>query len=324
MPLVGGEASQSRRPVTLDQRRRAVMGRLTLDAAAVEAIEALCADGIRAILLKGPAIASWLYDQSWERLYGDIDLLVSPENHAQAEATLERLGYQAAWRLAPVNPLHASTWTREAPRPAEVDLHWRVPLAPAGSASWSVLSAETEPLAIGASSVEALSPAARAMWTSVHAVQHGVGSGKSMRDLDRALDRVDRETWARAAELSRRVGVEGPFALGLRLLPAGAELAGRLSLGHSAPLEAHLRSRTPADTSIGWMRLLEQDSTRGRLQLLRAELWPSPAFMRLQSPLARRSSWGLAAAYLWRPLWLLRQLPAALRDLARARRSARR
>jgi hypothetical protein len=72
------------------------------------------------------------------------------------------------------------------------------------------------------------------------------------------------------------------------------------------------------------MRLLEPGSTRARLRLLWAELLPSPAFMRLWSPLARRGKRGLLCAYLWRPLWLLWHLPAGLRDLARARRSIRR
>ena len=308
----------------LDRRRRAVVGRLALDSAALEAIASLREAGIRAILLKGPAIASWLYDEPWERVYTDVDLLVSPDNHARAETVLERLGYRAAWRLDPANPVHASTWMREAPRQAAVDLHWRIPLASDGAACWSVLSSETEPLLIGNTAVEALSPDARSMWTAVHAVQHGIRQGKSMQDLERALDRVDAETWIRAAELSRRLGVEELFGLGLRLVPAGAELADRLSLGRTASLEAHLRSLSPADTSIGFMHLLEQDSLRARLRLLGAELWPSPAFMRLWSPRARRGWWGLLCAYLWRPVWLVRQLPAAVRDVTRARRAARR
>jgi hypothetical protein len=160
--------------------------------------------GIRSILLKGPAVASWLYDQPWERGYSDVDLLVAPEDHGRAEEVLEALGYHV-WTVERESLHHASTWTRSGIRAAEVDLHWRVPLAPDGSASWSVLSTETEPLSIGSTTVELLSPAARAMWIALHAVQHGVGSAKPMRDLERALERVDAETWTRAAELSRRL-----------------------------------------------------------------------------------------------------------------------
>jgi hypothetical protein len=72
------------------------------------------------------------------------------------------------------------------------------------------------------------------------------------------------------------------------------------------------------------MRLLEHDSGRERLRLLGAELFPSAAFMRVWSPMARRGWVGLLCAYLVRPLWLLWQLPTGLRDLSRARRAARR
>jgi hypothetical protein len=316
---VSAERGQSS---TGDHRRRAVVQRLALDAAAIEAIQALGAGGIRAILLKGPAIASWLYDHPWERLYGDIDLLVAPQDHDPAAALLERLGYRATWPLEAVNPQHASTWTRSGVRAAQVDLHWRVPLARDGSASWSVLSAETEPLSLGSTTVESLSPAARAMWIALHAAQHGVGVAKPMGDLSRALERVDEATWARAADLARRLDLLGAFAVGLRLLPAGRGLAERMSLEAVPSLEAQLRSVTPSATSIGWMHLLERGSARERLRLLAAELVPSPAFMRLWSPMARRGRVGLLGAYFVRPLWLVGQMPAALRDLARARRAA--
>lgn len=301
------------------------MLRLALDAAAVEAIEALRADGIRAILLKGPAIAQWLYDQPWERDYNDIDLLVAPEDHSRAGAILGGLGYRCNWlREQRGIAHHASVWTRRGLHPAEVDLHWQVPLAGNGSGTWSVLSTETEAMSIANTTIEALAPSARALWTVVHAVQHGARSGKAMNDLERVLERADAETWSHAAELSRRLGVEGTFAVGLGLLPAGAELAGRLSVAGSASVEDHLRSVTPSATSIGWLRLLEQRSTRARLRLLAAEILPSPEFMRRYSPMARQGRCGLLLAYLWRPLWLLQRLPAALLDVARARRSARR
>ncbi len=35
--------------------------------------------GIRPLLIKGPAVAAWLYDDPAERWYGDVDLLVDPE-----------------------------------------------------------------------------------------------------------------------------------------------------------------------------------------------------------------------------------------------------
>jgi hypothetical protein len=305
-----------------DHRRRAVLTRLALDAAAVEAIAALQEVGISVILLKGPVIALWLYDQPWERTYGDIDLLVAPADHQRASTVLARLGYHDH-SLADI-PAHASQWRRETATRAEIDLHWRLPLAGRDVDPWPVLSAETEAMAIGSTTVRVLSPAARAMLVAVHAAQHGARAPKPMRDLERALARVDRQTWARAAALAQQLNAEGAFTVGLRLVPAGAEMATALALAPSSSIEAHLRSVTPTATSVGWMHLLEQPSPRAGLELLRGELVPNPGFMRVWSPLARRGRLGLACAYLLRPLWLVWQLPAALRDLGRARRQARR
>ena len=58
--------------------RPAAANALLLDLAAARASAALRDAGIRAILLKGPVIARWLYDDGSERNYGDVDLLVAP------------------------------------------------------------------------------------------------------------------------------------------------------------------------------------------------------------------------------------------------------
>ena len=49
---------------------------------------------VPALLLKGPAFARWLYDDSRERSYRDIDLLVAPERIAAAGAALSELGFE--------------------------------------------------------------------------------------------------------------------------------------------------------------------------------------------------------------------------------------
>jgi Uncharacterised nucleotidyltransferase len=69
---------------------------LLLDAAAAECISALRAEGIRAILLKGPVTARWLYSGHPPRTYIDVDLLVAPDEVPQALRTLEGLGYRDA------------------------------------------------------------------------------------------------------------------------------------------------------------------------------------------------------------------------------------
>ncbi len=74
---------------------------LYVDKLAVSIIAEFESHGIGSILLKGPAIASWLYADGTHRPYGDADLLVSPENWERAEALLQHLGFEK--ELAPLD-----------------------------------------------------------------------------------------------------------------------------------------------------------------------------------------------------------------------------
>ena len=65
---------------------------LMLDAAAVECISALRAEGIRAILLKVPVTARWLYSDGGIRDYTDVDRLVADD----LDRLLQRLGFEHA------------------------------------------------------------------------------------------------------------------------------------------------------------------------------------------------------------------------------------
>src|SRR5215212_8471073 len=75
--------------------RRAI-AQMAIDRTTAEIFDALDAAGVPARLLKGPSIATWLYDEPGERPYGDTDLLVPPSREADAEAVLRRLGFAAS------------------------------------------------------------------------------------------------------------------------------------------------------------------------------------------------------------------------------------
>src|SRR2546429_2564205 len=101
-----------------------VVRRLYLDGATAELVETMRRQGIRAVLLKGPAIVQWLY-RDGERAYGDIDLLVSPAEFTKAESVLTGLGFSHALSDArPDEPVtYEHEWRRGLPQPAVVDLH---------------------------------------------------------------------------------------------------------------------------------------------------------------------------------------------------------
>lgn len=74
---------------------------LPLIATALEVWAALEAAGLRALLLKGPALAQQTTGQAWSRGEGDVDLLVAPADLPAAVAVLADLGFHSPPGLFP-------------------------------------------------------------------------------------------------------------------------------------------------------------------------------------------------------------------------------
>jgi hypothetical protein len=295
----------------------AVARRLVLEAATGEVWEALAADGVPSIVLKGPAVARWLYEDEPTRSYVDIDLLVAPDRFAEAGATLRRLGFRRAHASE-----HADVWARGADG-VVVDLHSYLVGAPRGPDAWEVLAGLTERMEVGGRSVDVLDRSARALHVVLHAAQHGLREERSLGDLERALERLPPALWDEVAALAARLGAEGALATGLRLVARGREEAERLGLPSQRTAEQALRAATAPPTALGLQRFVRTPGVRAKARLLIEELAPSPSFMRAWSPLARRGPAGLGVAYVWRPVWLAWRLGPALRAWQRARRAAR-
>src|SRR6266542_3466039 len=91
----------------------------------LDVVAALRESGVRCILLRGPAIDRWLYDERDPRPYEDIDLLTAESDVARAEDVLSHLGVAEVGPegvLARDRPPHASRRYR-ARDTATVDLH---------------------------------------------------------------------------------------------------------------------------------------------------------------------------------------------------------
>jgi hypothetical protein len=307
-------------PVSLEVARAARS--LALDGLTAELVGELEAAGVPAIVLKGPAIATWLYRDRGVRAYGDADLLIPPDCWDRATTTLLRLGF--ADGLGPMaHPRMESITSHPFGRgDQDVDLHctlWGLAAPPART--WEVLSSRTVPLKVGGRELRVLAPAPRAMHVALHAAQHGYADGKPMRDLEAALELVPEEVWAEAAQVAAELDALPGFATGLRLSPDGLALAERLGVAHEASVDSLLRvAQVPL--SQGIEELARTPGLRAKLSMLRSELLPTPEFMRWWSPLARRGRLGLAASYLWRPLYLTLRAGPGLRAWRRARRAA--
>ncbi len=299
--------------------------RLSLDAALEEAVDALATDGLQPLLLKGPAFARWLYDEPSDRSYTDLDLLVEPDHLDPARRTLARLGYaELTQRAHPHQREHHETWVRRL-SPAVIELHHTIFLLEAPPQEvWDRFSEYAQVVELGSVAVRAPGPDASALLVVLHALLHGIGAPQPLRDLERALDRVELPTWRRATTLARELGGEEAFAAGLRLLPGGRALARILGLPeHVAARHLRLLAET-SETAVAIERLLSTSGLGARARVVALTLAPSPRFMRVRYGLARRSRRGLACAYLLRPFELAVKLPGAMHAWLSAARSARR
>ncbi|MCA1711243.1 MAG: nucleotidyltransferase family protein, partial [Actinobacteria bacterium] len=66
----------------------AALASLAVDAQTAEVVQRLHQADVPCLLLKGPSIAGWLYNDGTPRPYGDSDLLVPPHAYATAAEVL--------------------------------------------------------------------------------------------------------------------------------------------------------------------------------------------------------------------------------------------
>jgi len=277
--------------------------------------------GIEHVLLKGPAIAGWLYSGVEVRAYNDGDFLVSHRRWGDAVALLVQLGFRDAWAEAAHPNLEgfaSHPWIRDVDN---VDLHATLAgITSDFDTAWSSLARDTTEVLVAGRPVRVLGEPARAFHLALHAAHHH--EGKAMIDLERGLERLGESVWEGASEIATQLGATAAFATGLRLLPAGDALARRLGVGEARSAAATLKVES-VPLAEGFEYLANASGLGGKLTLIWKELFPSPEFLRWWSPsLAQRGRSGLAAAYLHRAIWLVAHFPAGFRAWRRARREA--
>lgn len=299
-----------------------------IDGWTAEVVTALRADGIHPILLKGPAIARWLYPDLADRPYCDVDLMVSPSRLARAEQVLRRLGYteplHAEWMLS-----HARRWVRSADG-AKVDLHRTLHCMEAISSEdvWEAVTTGTETLVVGGVSVDVPGPAVRTLHLVLHLGPVEDPLSQASGDLKRAVAQVDHETWRLAAALARRLGVEGDMGQRLGQTSDGAVLAQRLGLPGVESLRSYLisdleRSEVSPTVYMLWC-LGSMKTLRGKVRWILQRQFPSRRYMEEWYPHARDGSLGLMASYLLRALQSCRRLPGSVVHWHRLRREFQR
>jgi hypothetical protein len=317
MPRPGEEPERRLRALS-EFLKRAKNPTLTdlVDQTGANVVAAFSAAAIPSLVLKGPALARYLYLPGEGRTYMDFDVLVPPGERSRAGAVLGELGYESSYAVHGVDEftgaVHAETWQSTTVGQMPVDLHWRLAGCDApAELVWERLSAA--PLSIDLGDTNAVAPGipGLALHAAIHVAQHGAEDVKAAGDLERALSRWGYDQWRAAARLAADVGATDTFAAGLRLLPEGADMAARLELPATPDLLWEIENRRARPRGAFHLRALQQ--ARGPRDVLRVawrSLVPSPTWIRHEFPWAARGRVRLTGGYarhmLRLPAWAVR------------------
>jgi len=300
--------------------------RLRIDGDTAQVIDYFERVGVHAILLKGPSIARWLYDDATERPYFDCDLLVGPEDFDAAERELRSLGYAPLldrWGLPSWWYGHAVPWAH-AGGIVSVDLHRTlIGVGVDHATAWRVLSVDVDEIPVAGRRAPCLSLPARAMHVALHAAQHGPGTQPAV-DLERALTLGDDALWLRAAGVAADLDATAAFVAGLRLTRAGSQLAARLALPDVRSVTAELRTSTPPPLAVAFEQLARAPTLRARVEIVWRNLAPNPRLLWASNPAAVGSWRGLVAAYIRRLAWLVGHAPRGFEAWYRVHRAVAR
>jgi hypothetical protein len=178
--------------------------------------------GIAAIPLKGPVLARTLYGDVTARQFGDLDILIRPEDVTKAKSAVLQLGYKPALQLtalseqACISNGHEFTFGGQA-GPHLLELQWRiVPRFYSIGFDVASLSERAERVDVGGCSVATLSPDDLLLVLCVHAAKHLWLQLSWLCDIAE-LARAARINWETAWKRSRELGIQRIAAMNLLL-----------------------------------------------------------------------------------------------------------
>ena len=300
--------------INIPENLRLAISSFNVDRVSAEVVAALEVASVETILLKGPAIATWLYSRDRPRFYTDTDLLVRKRDWKGAMRVLEEIGFKDDLEPLSHPRMEAGDgypWGRVTDR-ADVDLHYTLfGIGADPDDLWEVFSEGAVRESVGGRCIAMPSHAARLLHIALHAVQHGgVTQLKPMLDLKQALAKASKEAWLEAKALAQRLDAEETFAAGLQLTPEGRELSAEIGADRGNSVGGTLRLQH-VPMAEGIQAFVEAGGFHEKSSLLVRELFPNSSFMRWWTPLARRGRIGLSLAYVWRLIWLsARSVPA--------------
>jgi hypothetical protein len=228
-------AFASRLPASVHTRmRREVHGNAVRNCYLAAEMLRLCRllekHGVRALALKGPALAAGSYGDLTLRQFTDLDLLVRQDDLGATFAALAEEGFRTTAPLKKIAGEPSSGWEMTFVREGglfELDLHWRLspsyfPFTPEGDELWQ-RAVEVD---LGPGRVSTLGPEDLMLFLCAHGAKHGWQSFSGVCDVAQAAH-AHQYDWEALAAHARSLG-------SLRMLLLGVLLAYDL-LGAAIP-----------------------------------------------------------------------------------------
>jgi hypothetical protein len=295
----------------LSHHRTAMLGVLAIEQRLLRLAEAFDDAGIRAVVLKGPAVAHAVYTDPSMRPFGDLDLLVSTQDWPHACDVLRTGGYH---RDLPeprrgFDERFGKAATHSDPSGLQVDLHRTLVLGPFGL--WldpSELLRHTEPFELAGRRLERLDRTGLLVNAALHA---GLGASPPLllplRDVAQTWShpRVD---WDRLGEWATRWHLRA--ALGVAFEAAARELgaeppapARRIAEEPKEPAERRAMRAYTDRRRAGGMALAATRAipgVRAKATYLLELLLPSREFIRARANGSYLSRWRVPVRWMGR------------------------
>lgn len=298
-PLMKALKGQARAQAMWELRHRQVLSELLAE---------LARAGVRAILMKGTAIAYALYANPASRSRADSDLLIAPDDRPPSRSVLESLGYRRSRATAPLPDEFAlqEEWRLHCGDGSEhsIDLHWQVLNAPALHDVLNVAECAGNAVALPRLAPDAL--AMDRVRTLIHTCAHRAlhltapyfAGGKAHFGADRLIwtndihllaESLDQCEWSSFRALVADKDVAEVCRAGLQV--AQVSLGTRLPREILGGLEGSSR-KTSASAYLSykralpraWLDLRAVPGFGSKLGYLRSRLLPTSGFLRSKYP----------------------------------------
>ncbi|MGA8493336.1 MAG: nucleotidyltransferase family protein [Terriglobales bacterium] len=178
--------------------------------------------GIKSLPYKGPILAQILYGEVTQRQFGDLDILILPEDVPKAKAALRKLGYEPTLQLAPeIESAYIKTGYEYLFRSTNgqnlLELQWRI-VPSFYSIDFDVVDflQRADEIDLGARSTRTLHPEDLLLVLCVHAAKHVWVQLSWLCDVAQLIKFQDLN-WKAIRAKARSLGIERILTLNLLL-----------------------------------------------------------------------------------------------------------